>query len=214
MIVPSVDIQGGNAVQLVGGETLAINAGDPIPIAERFGRVGEVAVIDLDAALGTGSNKDIIREIVRRVPCRVGGGIRDAKAAIEWLDAVAGPSAPRDVHGELAAPFVLVMAPKAPHYAATPAPWYERGTWVDNVSAPRTESYGVDPHVLKDHHGLIAGQGPLREHERFWDLIENIELVLRHTAAAPTSARRLCAADARSNKALASPHRAAHVVYQ
>ncbi len=112
MIVPSVDIQGGNAVQLVGGETLAINAGDPIPIAERFGRVGEVAVIDLDAALGTGSNKDIIREIVRRVPCRVGGGIRDAKAAIEWLDAgarkvILGTAATTDVLCQLPADRVI-----------------------------------------------------------------------------------------------------------
>ena len=38
--------------------------------------------------------------------------------------------------------------------------------------------------------------------------------VLRHTAAAATSARRLCAADARSNKALASPHRAAHAAHR
>ena len=35
-----------------------------------------------------------------------------------------------------------------------------------------------------------------------------------HTAVAPTSARRLCAADARSNKALASRHRAAHAAHR
>ena len=37
MIIPSIDISGGQAVQLVGGETLAIEAGDPLPILERFG---------------------------------------------------------------------------------------------------------------------------------------------------------------------------------
>ncbi len=108
MIIPSVDIRGGNAVQLVGGETLALDAGDPLPIAKRFGIVGEVAVIDLDAALGTGNNKAIIREIVRSVPCRVGGGIRDVHAATEWLDA----GARKVLLGTAATPDVLSQLPK------------------------------------------------------------------------------------------------------
>lgn len=87
MIIPSVDLMAGNAVQLIGGREKALDAGDPRPIAERFGLVGEVAVIDLDAALGTGSNESVMLDLVRRVPCRVGGGIRDAEAAIRWLDA-------------------------------------------------------------------------------------------------------------------------------
>ena len=52
MIIPSIDLQSGLAVQLVGGKDKALDAGDPRPIAELFGRVGEIAVIDLDAALG------------------------------------------------------------------------------------------------------------------------------------------------------------------
>ena len=48
MIVPSIDLRGGQAVQLVGGETLAIEAGDPRPLADAFGVVGPLAVIDLD----------------------------------------------------------------------------------------------------------------------------------------------------------------------
>lgn len=87
MIVPSVDLRGGEAVQLVGGEKLAMNAGDPRPIAARFGLVGEIAVIDLDAALSTGSNEGVIRELIELAPCRVGGGIRDVRSAVRWLDA-------------------------------------------------------------------------------------------------------------------------------
>lgn len=87
MIVPSIDIQNGKAVQLVGGERLEIDAGDPFPIAERFSLAGEIAVIDLDAAMGTGSNEVIVRELVRLYPCRVGGGIRDVETAKGWLDA-------------------------------------------------------------------------------------------------------------------------------
>jgi phosphoribosyl-ATP pyrophosphohydrolase len=44
-------------------------------------------VIDLDAALSRGSNAGVIRDLARRYPCRVGGGIRDLSAAIAWLDA-------------------------------------------------------------------------------------------------------------------------------
>ena len=32
MIIPSIDISGGQAVQLLGGETLALEAGDPFPL--------------------------------------------------------------------------------------------------------------------------------------------------------------------------------------
>ncbi len=107
MMVPSVDLCGGNAVQLVGGKELAVDAGDPVPIAERFGLVGEVAVIDLDAAMGTGSNREVVLDLVRRVPCRVGGGIRDAKTAIELLDA----GARRVILGTAATPDVLQELP-------------------------------------------------------------------------------------------------------
>jgi len=86
MMVPSIDIMGGRAVQLVGGERLEIDAGDPAPIAERFSVAGELAVIDLDAALGRGDNRDAIRALIRRFPCRVGGGIRDLETAVSWLD--------------------------------------------------------------------------------------------------------------------------------
>ena len=54
MIVPSIDLRNGNAVQLVGGREQKIDAGDPRPIADRFARVGEIAVIDLDVHQGDG----------------------------------------------------------------------------------------------------------------------------------------------------------------
>jgi phosphoribosyl-ATP pyrophosphohydrolase len=112
MIIPSIDIMDGQAVQLIGGEKKAIEAGDPLPIAERFSLVGEIAVIDLDAALGRGSNEDVIRELVRRFACRVGGGIRDVDAAVRWLDAgarkvILGTAATPEVLGELPAERVI-----------------------------------------------------------------------------------------------------------
>ncbi len=87
MIVPSIDIMGGRAVQLRRGEEFVLDGGDPVARLEEFSVAGEVAVVDLDAALGRGSNAELIRDLVRRAPCRVGGGIRDLDSARRWLDA-------------------------------------------------------------------------------------------------------------------------------
>jgi len=117
MIVPSVDLMGGHAVQLVGGKTLAIDAGDPRPILERFSVAGEVAVIDLDAALGQGDNRALIRELCRAAPCRVGGGIRSVEAARSWLDA----GAAKVILGTAARPEVLRHLPRERTIAALDA---------------------------------------------------------------------------------------------
>src|SRR6266550_1761860 len=87
MIVPSIDILGGRAVQLRRGKDFVLDGGDPVQRLEEFSIAGEVAVVDLDAALGRGSNAELIRDLVRRAPCRVGGGIRDLDSARRWLDA-------------------------------------------------------------------------------------------------------------------------------
>lgn len=108
MIIPSIDLMNGNAVQLVGGQRLEIDAGDPRPIMERFRIVGEVAVIDLDAALGQGSNADTIAALCRMGACRVGGGIRDEAAAVRWLDA----GASKVILGTAARPDLLRNLPK------------------------------------------------------------------------------------------------------
>src|SRR5437867_5062910 len=89
MIVPSIDLMQGRAVQLRGGRDFVLDGGDPLARLAEFAVAGEVAVVDLDAALGKGggSNAALIREMVRRAPCRVGGGIRDLDTARAWLDA-------------------------------------------------------------------------------------------------------------------------------
>ena len=87
MIVPSIDIMNGRAVQLRHGKEFVLDGGDPVARLEEFSVAGEVAIVDLDAALGRGSNTELIRDLVRRAPCRVGGGIRDLDSARRWLDA-------------------------------------------------------------------------------------------------------------------------------
>jgi phosphoribosyl-ATP pyrophosphohydrolase len=107
MIIPSIDLSEGQAVQLIGGKEKALEAGDPRPIAERFRLAGEIAVVDLDAALGRGSNAEVMEDLLHIAPCRVGGGIRDAETAIRWLDAGAAGV----VLGTAAVPEVLRKLP-------------------------------------------------------------------------------------------------------
>jgi phosphoribosylformimino-5-aminoimidazole carboxamide ribotide isomerase len=85
MLIPSIDLQDGHVVQLVQGETLAIEAPDADPWIQRFSRFPRVQLIDLDAARGRGDNADIVREICGRLPCRVGGGIRSIARARDVL---------------------------------------------------------------------------------------------------------------------------------
>lgn len=83
MLIPSIDLQGGRIVQLVQGERLAIETNDVDGWIERFSRFPKVQLIDLDAAKGDGNNEPLIAEICRRLPCRVGGGIRSVARARE-----------------------------------------------------------------------------------------------------------------------------------
>jgi phosphoribosyl-AMP cyclohydrolase / phosphoribosyl-ATP pyrophosphohydrolase len=86
MLVPSIDIMGGRAVQLVGGERFELDGGDPLELAARFSVFGELAVVDLDAALGKGSNLELVAQIASRWPSRVGGGVRTEAAMVRLLD--------------------------------------------------------------------------------------------------------------------------------
>jgi phosphoribosylformimino-5-aminoimidazole carboxamide ribotide isomerase len=85
MLIPSIDLRGGLAVQLVQGERQALAFDDVFEWVERFARYPRVQVIDLDAALGTGDNRPLVAQICARLPCRVGGGLRTPAAAARAL---------------------------------------------------------------------------------------------------------------------------------
>jgi len=85
VIVASIDLRGGKAVQLQQGRVPVLERDDVFELAARFGRLGEIAVIDLDAAFGEGENTEMILQLCRIARCRVGGGIRDLERARRYL---------------------------------------------------------------------------------------------------------------------------------
>jgi phosphoribosyl-ATP pyrophosphohydrolase/phosphoribosyl-AMP cyclohydrolase len=85
MVIPSIDLSQGKTVQLEQGKKKKLERDDTLALADEFSRYGEIAVVDLDAALGRGSNDPVIQNICRRAACRVGGGIRSVDRAAEVL---------------------------------------------------------------------------------------------------------------------------------
>src|SRR5438552_3202065 len=87
MLIPSIDLQNGRIVQLIQGEKLALETTDIEAWIRKFERFPKVQLIDLDAAMGHGSNLALAKTICARLPCRMGGGIRSLDRAREILAA-------------------------------------------------------------------------------------------------------------------------------
>jgi len=87
MLIPAIDLRAGKVVQLVQGDRLALETSDLDRWMARFGGFPRVNVIDLDAAMGSGTNDAMVRTICARLPCQVGGGIRTVERAQDLREA-------------------------------------------------------------------------------------------------------------------------------
>ncbi len=89
MLIPCIDLQDGLAVQLVRGTKRELAVSDVFGLLQKFKKFPWLHIIDLDAAVGKGSNGDLVRELCRRsrkdfgFKVRVGGGIRTTARAEE-----------------------------------------------------------------------------------------------------------------------------------
>lgn len=81
MIIPCIDLMDGKVVQLVQGREKALDGPPPEEMLRRFAAFPEIQVIDLDAAIGRGSNDAIVEFLARRAVTRVGGGVRTVERA-------------------------------------------------------------------------------------------------------------------------------------
>jgi phosphoribosylformimino-5-aminoimidazole carboxamide ribotide isomerase len=86
MIIPCIDLMDGKVVQLVQGRKKALEGGSPDEMLRRFAAFPEIQVIDLDAAIGNGSNDSIVEYLAARAATRVGGGVRTTERARKLVD--------------------------------------------------------------------------------------------------------------------------------
>src|SRR3974377_236196 len=71
----------GKVVQLVQGREKALEGDSPEEMLRRFAAFPEIQVIDLDAAMGRGSNDELVRMLASKAATRVGGGVRTVERA-------------------------------------------------------------------------------------------------------------------------------------
>jgi phosphoribosylformimino-5-aminoimidazole carboxamide ribotide isomerase len=81
MIFPCIDLMDGKVVQLVQGREKALEGDAPEEMLRKFAAFPEIQVIDLDAAMGRGSNDELVRMLASKAATRVGGGVRNAARA-------------------------------------------------------------------------------------------------------------------------------------
>lgn len=89
ILIPAIDLMDGEVVRLLKGEEKTKTSyramGDPVKVAKTWEKQGAeyLHIIDLDAALGLGDNRETIRNIVGStdIPVQLGGGIRSHEYA-------------------------------------------------------------------------------------------------------------------------------------
>jgi phosphoribosylformimino-5-aminoimidazole carboxamide ribotide isomerase len=81
MILPCIDLMDGKVVQLIQGREKALEAASPDEMLRQFSPFPQIQVIDLDAAMGRGSNDAIVRMLASRAITRAGGGVRTVERA-------------------------------------------------------------------------------------------------------------------------------------
>src|SRR6185437_5966454 len=86
VLIPSIDLMGGKIVQLEQGRKKKLEFDNFDEWIERFANFPLVQLIDLDAAIGTGDNRALLKTFLDRLPCQVGGGIRTIETARVILD--------------------------------------------------------------------------------------------------------------------------------
>jgi len=164
-VIPAVDMQDGEVVQLVQGERgTETRYGDPVEAARRWVDAGArtLHLVDLDGAFeGERANAPAVEAIVDAVdvPIQLGGGIRTAEDALALLDrgvdrvilgtaAVENPDIVREISDERPGSVVVSLDAKGDEVVVSG--WTE-GTGLDPVeAAERYEDLGAGAILFTD----------------------------------------------------------------
>ncbi|GAA2754478.1 1-(5-phosphoribosyl)-5-[(5-phosphoribosylamino)methylideneamino] imidazole-4-carboxamide isomerase [Amnibacterium kyonggiense] len=153
VLLPAVDVAGGQAVRLVQGEAGSETGyGDPIAAARDWADQGAswIHLVDLDAAFGRGSNTEVVQAVIDRVQdvrVELSGGIRDDAS----LEAALATGAQRVNIGTAA---------------------LEDPAWTERVIA----LYGDRIAVGLDVRGTtLAARGWTREGGDLWEVLDRLE---------------------------------------
>ncbi len=155
-LLPAVDVADGKAVRLYQGEAgTETGYGDPVAAALTWQRDGAewIHVVDLDAAFGRGSNRDLIARLVSEVDVAVelSGGIRDD----ESLKAALATGCARVNLGTAA---------------------IEDPEWCARVIAEYGEkiAVGLDVRITEAGH-RVRGRGWTSDGGDFWDVLDRLD---------------------------------------
>jgi phosphoribosylformimino-5-aminoimidazole carboxamide ribotide isomerase len=89
VLIPCIDLQNGQAVQLIHGRKRELAVADVFSLLRKFRRYSWLHIIDLDAAMGKTANDELVRELCAQarkefgMKVRIGGGIRTVARAEE-----------------------------------------------------------------------------------------------------------------------------------
>jgi phosphoribosylformimino-5-aminoimidazole carboxamide ribotide isomerase len=119
VLIPCIDLQGGEAVQLVHGRRRELTVHDVFKQLATFKGYEWLHIVDLDAATGDGDNEELVRELCETarkkygMRVRVGGGIRTvarAKKIVGWKpdQIIVGSAVFKD--GKVATRFLSALA--------------------------------------------------------------------------------------------------------
>ena len=176
-IIPCVDIQKGKAVRLFEGdpEKETVYFDSPLKAARHWVELGAqwLHLVDLDAALGTGDNREVIREIAATVDAKVevGGGIRSQEAALGWLEhvdrvvlgtlAVSQPEVLDELLNKVGAERLVVSIDAKDGLVAVKG-WAEVSEVQATELAERVEAQGVTQVIYTDitRDGTLKGVNP------------------------------------------------------
>jgi 1-(5-phosphoribosyl)-5-[(5-phosphoribosylamino)methylideneamino] imidazole-4-carboxamide isomerase/N-(5'phosphoribosyl)anthranilate isomerase len=155
-LLPAVDVADGQAVRLVQGEAGTETAyGAPLDAALAWQRDGAewIHLVDLDAAFGKGSNRELLAEVVGKLDVRVelSGGIRDDAS----LEAALATGARRVNLG--------TAALEDPEWSAKVV-----STYGDRVAI------GLDVRITEAGHRLAA-RGWTRDGGDLWEVLERLD---------------------------------------